>query len=143
MPPILALDIVRLLRPTWPSNSADKSIAPAKNVISYQTVQFNDGFGNDTTPYQGLPTDELDALWEDMYDRMWYSHHLHPISQFLTLHIGGIGLHLSPDEVDLDQLPKDTEKVPLSGLEDQFLIGLDVFHQLHCLVRGKVPKASR
>jgi len=38
---------------------------------------------------------------------------------------------LTPEEAS--ELPP-TEHVPLEGHTDEYVIGLDVFHQLHCLV---------
>jgi hypothetical protein len=42
-------------------------IAPAHEAIEYETRSFRRGFQNDTSPYQGWPNDESDALWEEMY----------------------------------------------------------------------------
>ena len=44
----------------------------------------------------------------------------------------GITLHI--DEESNDRIPKKSEHVPVRGYENEYLVGLDVFHQLHCLV---------
>ncbi len=39
------------------------------------------------------------------------------------------------DEKSAIRLINRTEHAPVSGSETDYVIGLDVFHQLHCLVR--------
>jgi len=43
----------------------------------------------------------------------------------------GLSIHISASEHAL--LLNKTERIPIPGLESQYLMGVDVFHQLHCL----------
>ncbi|KAF4626229.1 hypothetical protein G7Y89_g11930 [Cudoniella acicularis] len=83
--------------------------SPAQSEIEYETVMFSGSFGDDLTEYQGWPNDYNDQLWRDTYS----------------------ALHISDEENS--KLYNTTERVTIEGMEDQFLIGMDVFHQLHCL----------
>lgn len=44
--------------------------APAQDALEYKTVVFNSNSKNDTTIYQGLPSEEVDSAWEDLYRGM-------------------------------------------------------------------------
>lgn len=44
------------------------------------------------------------------------------------------GLFTYIDEETASLLPNVTSRVAEPGLEDQYMVVLDVFHQLHCLV---------
>jgi len=44
-----------------------KIIAPAQHVLKYETNKFHEGFGWDTSIYQGPPSPELDAAWGELY----------------------------------------------------------------------------
>jgi hypothetical protein len=44
----------------------------------------------------------------------------------------GVTFHI-PDEA-AQRLLNKTERVPVPGYEKEYMVGLDVFHQLHCLV---------
>ncbi|KIN09166.1 hypothetical protein OIDMADRAFT_111443, partial [Oidiodendron maius Zn] len=87
--------------------------APAQDVISYKTTVFAENFVT-KGPYMGreedgLPTDEVDRLWEDLYQY-------------------GIS-HIPANEAA--RLPNRTTAIPT--MPNDFVIQLDVFHQLHCL----------
>ncbi|MCJ1227899.1 hypothetical protein MMC12_004558 [Toensbergia leucococca] len=87
--------------------------APAQEVIEYETRVFAENFIS-KGPYMGredtgIPTNETDALWEDLF-------------QFGVSQIPYSQARL---------LPNATELIPGTG--DQYIIELDVFHQLHCL----------
>lgn len=45
-------------------------VAPASHLIQYERLKFQTAIGNDTSPYQGWPNDEIDARWQDMYNGM-------------------------------------------------------------------------
>jgi len=84
--------------------------SPARDAIEYQTTVFVSSFGEHKTKYQGPPTDEVDENWDELYD--------------------AVGI----TRIDRDmakQLPNRT--VPIPGDIDHYIVGLDVFHQLHCL----------
>jgi hypothetical protein len=58
-------------------------------------------------------------------------------SRFIT---EGISVHIDADSQAL--IPGKSEHVPHPGFENEYMIGLDVFHQLHCLVSCPVPCMS-
>ncbi|UNI18540.1 hypothetical protein JDV02_004803 [Purpureocillium takamizusanense] len=91
----------------WPG-----SYSPAEEAVKYVPRQFLAAFGKETSPYQGWPTDEQDQMWEDMYI---------------------YGTTFQIDQKEHDRLINKTEHVAIPGLEDKYMTGLDVFHQLHCL----------
>ncbi|KAG8156552.1 hypothetical protein KVR01_013656 [Diaporthe batatas] len=64
------------------------------------------------TEYQGFPSDELDARWEDLY---------------------AAPMNNAVEKEKAMKLANKTLHVPLPGLEDKYMMLLDVFHQLHCL----------
>jgi hypothetical protein len=86
--------------------------SPAENAVEYTPLVFKLGTGHSVSAYQGFPTDEVDRLWEDLYK-------------------DGAFLHI--DEEAGNRLLNQSVRVPVIGYENDFLVGLDVFHQLHCL----------
>jgi hypothetical protein len=42
--------------------------APAQDAVTYEIKVFHSSFNDDRTPYQGPPTDAVDAAWEDLYN---------------------------------------------------------------------------
>ena len=83
----------------------------------------------DGLPDAGIPTNETDALWEDLY--LSKSIFFDPFFGRLTNHASFIvGVSQIPYS-SARQLPNATELIP--GTEDQYIVELDVFHQLHCL----------
>ncbi|KAK2871713.1 hypothetical protein FQN49_002898 [Arthroderma sp. PD_2] len=84
--------------------------SPANEAISYKYVKFDSGVEGGFTPYQGRPTKENNALWDELY--------AHEQS------------HITADEARL--LPnRTTAELPYPG--SGYLIVLNVFHNLHCL----------
>ena len=52
--------------------------APARSAIKYKNLVFTAGIEGDVSPYQGWPTKENDALWEELHrceERPMHSHH--------------------------------------------------------------------
>jgi hypothetical protein len=97
--------------------------------VEYETKVFQHGFGNETTKYQGWPNDDIDREWEEMYSSKftpstWFGLCL-SITEGVTLHV---------DSKMHDQIAAKSEHIPIPGFEGEYMIGLDVFHQLHCLV---------
>lgn len=43
-------------------------LAPADHVVKYEVKTFNFGIGDDLSPFQQAPSDELDEMWEDLYN---------------------------------------------------------------------------
>jgi len=85
--------------------------SPVNDLIEYQTVKFySSNPGPGYSPWQGPPSPEKDKLWIDLFE-----------------YIGITAI----DKASADQLPEATTPIP--GHEEQYVVELDVFHQLHCL----------
>ncbi|KAL4993635.1 hypothetical protein BDV10DRAFT_198160 [Aspergillus recurvatus] len=83
--------------------------SPANRILRYKPQTFSSGFGDERTPYMGPPTDAYDRAWEDLYN---------------------YGIIKIPRS-DAAQLVNHT--LPLSSEPGQYVVEIDVFHQLHCL----------
>ncbi|KAL1988632.1 hypothetical protein VTN96DRAFT_8332 [Rasamsonia emersonii] len=82
--------------------------SPANEAVEYIPQQrFRAALFNNT-PYMGYPTDETDKLWSDLYN---------------------FGISKISEE-EAKKLPSPT--LPIPGTKD-YLIELDVWHELHCL----------
>jgi hypothetical protein len=44
-------------------------LAPAAHVVSYETVLFTQGEGDDKTEYQDPPSEAIDEKWAELFDR--------------------------------------------------------------------------
>ncbi|KAH8889433.1 hypothetical protein GQ53DRAFT_652198 [Thozetella sp. PMI_491] len=100
----LALIVVTTRRPT------DLSLgvySPASHLVEYYTTNITTAFMT-KTPYMGFPTNETDQLWEDLYQFG---------DSFIT-------------EEEANRLAYPTINQPGT---DNYIIQLEVFHQLHCL----------
>ncbi|KAK4455394.1 hypothetical protein QBC34DRAFT_389824 [Podospora aff. communis PSN243] len=111
----------------WRPTSKDPSLqlySPANHVVEYITRRFNRSRGDDKTPFQGWPSDEVDQQWASLYNP---------------------GMLSAIDADSASLLPDETERLPLQGRETEYAITLDVFHQLHCLdiVRMALYKEDR
>ncbi|KAJ6785076.1 hypothetical protein PWT90_08530 [Aphanocladium album] len=89
--------------------------SPASDAVEYVESRFKIAFIKDESPYQGWPDDEKDQLWQDMYSS------------------DEEGMAIRIDEAAAQKLINTTEHAPVPGLEKDYMVGLDVFHQLHCL----------
>ncbi|KAF5327876.1 hypothetical protein D9619_003923 [Psilocybe cf. subviscida] len=78
-------------------------------AIKYEIRTFTFGVDGDFSPYQGVPSSELDHLWEALYS---------------------VGFQRISKN-DAARLPNKTSPIP--GDADGYITELDVFHQLHCL----------
>ncbi|KAL9071438.1 MAG: hypothetical protein Q9157_005471 [Trypethelium eluteriae] len=86
--------------------------SPAQDILAYKVVTFSNAMQDDRSKYQGLPTDEVDEAWEGLYSK-----------EIIT----------KIEEEQAKKLPDTT-----LGLHDepgQYVVGLEVFHQLQCLDR--------
>ncbi|KAI9157976.1 Cyclochlorotine biosynthesis protein R [Paramyrothecium foliicola] len=83
--------------------------SPAQSAVEYKTVVFNGGLRGDKTAYQGS-SDEVNARWEALYNEIGMS-------------------QISAKAAS--RLPNAT--TPVAGDPSQYMVELDVFHQLHCL----------
>lgn len=107
--------------------------APAKNILEHELVRFKK-IRHEKTLFDGPPSDEVDKAWKELYD-----------CTFLT------SLCLSPKIIfifDLDSfsaISKSEAALILNGTEaftgdeKHYVVQLDVFHQLHCLVNISSP----
>ncbi|RAH46174.1 oxidase ustYa family protein [Aspergillus brunneoviolaceus CBS 621.78] len=86
--------------------------APVNPLVEYETRTFYRSRGDNKSPFQGWPDDEKDRLWLESYHS---------------------GLFTYVDREAAMKLPNVTSRVAEPGLEDQYMVVLDVFHQLHCL----------
>lgn len=93
-------------------------------------VVFRLGTGHAVSAYQGFPTDETDRLWEELYAGKKPPHCLY--ATVLISSIDGAFLHVDQDAGN--RLLNKSVKAPVVGYENDLMVGLDVFHQLHCLV---------
>ncbi|OKL63821.1 hypothetical protein UA08_01095 [Talaromyces atroroseus] len=82
----------------------------APEILEWQPQVFKSNFHEDRTPWQGPPSDTVDKAWDDLYQN-----------------IGIVTVNKSLAA----KLPDETIEVP--GLDGQYVLGLGVFHQLHCL----------
>ncbi|SCO22123.1 uncharacterized protein FFE2_15161 [Fusarium fujikuroi] len=88
----------------------DHVYSPVEELVHYKNLVFTTGFGSERTPYQGPPTPERDALWDDLY------------------------LNFGISRIPRDSAAKLMNKtLPIPGEPGQYVIELNVFHQLHCL----------
>ncbi|KAL4869451.1 hypothetical protein BDV12DRAFT_196294 [Aspergillus spectabilis] len=83
---------------------------PAQRLIEYELRHFGHHAG-DPSPYLGEPSAELDVAWDDLYPSLYQ---LIPQVQAAQLHNSTIIFSHNP--------------------ECRYMVDLDVFHQLHCLV---------
>ena len=52
--------------------------------------------------------------------------------RYFNILVAGTSIRI--DEEQHSHLINKTEHVPVLGMEEDYILGLDVFHQLHCLV---------
>jgi hypothetical protein len=107
--------------------------APAYEAIEYKIVVFPDNLNNKGSymaqTSSGVPGNDTDMLWEYLYSCM-YNTLVQSWLAILTSLINLVGLS-SIYAVAAGKLPNSTVSVP--GHPDQYVIKLDVFHQLYCL----------
>jgi hypothetical protein len=75
----------------------------------------------------GFPTNKTDELWEDLYNCKYLS--LEASERFFS-HFRSVGIS-TISEKEAKKLTIPTMEVP--GRKGEYLVQLDVFHQLHCL----------
>ncbi|KAF7865303.1 hypothetical protein EAF04_006280 [Stromatinia cepivora] len=86
--------------------------SPGNQLVEYKLKRFYRSRGDDLSPYQGWPDDDKDRLWLEAYNP-------------------GLFSHIDAESAAL--LTSKTSRVAQPGLEDRYMVVLDVFHQLHCL----------
>ncbi|KAJ3737768.1 hypothetical protein DFJ43DRAFT_23524 [Lentinula guzmanii] len=83
--------------------------SPAQEAIEYNLLKFAFGFGDDITPYQGVPSPQVDAAWSALYP--------YPAAA-----------------VPKSEAAKMANKTsPIPGDETNYMVIPEVFHTLHCL----------
>ncbi|ROW02159.1 hypothetical protein VSDG_02340 [Cytospora chrysosperma] len=97
--------------PTSHQPPTDLMYALAADQIDYRLETTYASQDSPESDYQGWPDDEKDRLWED-YEK---------------------GNRIRIDREMAEKLPYTTVQVPLEEYKDDFLVGLSVFHDLHCL----------
>ncbi|KAK7028988.1 hypothetical protein VNI00_014698 [Paramarasmius palmivorus] len=83
--------------------------SPAQEAVEYTIVKFHSAFGSDIPIYDREPSKEVDAAWLSLYE---YAYNQVPRDQAALI-------------------PNKT--YPVLDSDGQYMIALDVFHQLHCL----------
>ncbi|KAF7978949.1 hypothetical protein HWV62_44173 [Athelia sp. TMB] len=109
----VGLNVVLLLATAYLAVKQSQSIewkAPAREAVVHELVQFA-SVRHTKSPFDGPPNDEVDAAWHELY---------------------AAGISAIPKSAAA-LLPNRTEAY--TGDEKHYIIELDVFHQLHCLVR--------
>ncbi|KAF7334528.1 hypothetical protein MVEN_02282600 [Mycena venus] len=106
-------------RPIYLSRPLTVSKAPAQQAVVYKTVKFHRGLEDDIPIYERPPSAEVDQAWEELY-------------QYAASRIP------KPEAV---QMTNTTW--PILHEEGNYVMALDVFHQLHCLVRPVLHPLSR
>ncbi|KAI0969597.1 hypothetical protein F4678DRAFT_473799 [Xylaria arbuscula] len=91
--------IVCLLYGSLPDPSL-QLYSPVNHLIEYVPRKFQRSRGDDKTPYQGWPSDEIDRQWEESYSASMLS---------------------VIDAKTASLLPENTERLPLEGREDHCL----------------------
>ncbi|KAJ7659338.1 hypothetical protein DFH06DRAFT_990005 [Mycena polygramma] len=93
-----------------PYGFPEASYSPAQEAIAYKTVKFHRGLQDDIPIYERPPSAAVDQAWEGLYE-------------------------YAASRVPKSEVVKMTNKTwPILNEEGNYVIALDVFHQLHCLV---------
>ncbi|KAJ7922460.1 hypothetical protein B0H13DRAFT_1603672 [Mycena leptocephala] len=86
-----------------------RSPAPAQHMVEYNTIKFHRGLQDDIPIYERMPSAEVDAAWEELYA---YAASRVPKSEVVKM---------------------INATWPVLREEGNYVIALEVFHQLHCL----------
>jgi hypothetical protein len=93
-----------------------RTTAPAAEAIEYHDVVFKRDFGPEArlfSDYAGWPSDDLDQKWDELYYR-----------GFAAI-----------DAESHEHLLNKSVNTPVEGFQDTYMVTLDVFHELYCLVK--------
>lgn len=107
------------------------SYSPARSAVRYVEGVFNTTQGSDS-PYVGT-ANITNEMWDFVYETFEFGLGLHLLMIiFRTADVGD--QMITPEELKLLGKPETSIKVkhPKTGVEG-YRIGLEVFHQLHCL----------
>ncbi|PTB48341.1 hypothetical protein M431DRAFT_100297 [Trichoderma harzianum CBS 226.95] len=90
--------------------ASHQAYSPAQNEIEYKLTKFHTNIVDAPDEFQGGPSEILNKAWDGLFN---------------------FGISTIP-KGQAKLLPNYTSPVP--GHEDEYIVELDVFHQLHCLV---------
>lgn len=121
-------------------------LALGQDIIEHRVERayIGPGFSKDwvPSPYQGWPTDENDALW-----KKYEGPSRKTVTNIFTfanfVHLRAAGSHIRITKEEAAHLDNPTVHFPTEEYKDQYMVGLVVFHQLHCvsnLRRALYPK---
>ncbi|KAF8157320.1 hypothetical protein K438DRAFT_1732313 [Mycena galopus ATCC 62051] len=92
-----------------PYGFPEAGYSPAQHTIEYNTVKFHRGLHDDIPIYELAPSGEVDAAWQELYA-------------------------YAASRVPKSEAVKMTNSTwPVLHEEGNYVIALEVFHQLHCL----------
>ncbi|KAJ7479760.1 hypothetical protein FB451DRAFT_1131033 [Mycena latifolia] len=92
-----------------PRGFPEAGYSPAQHMIEYRTVKFHRGLQGDIPIYERSPSAEVDQAWEELYA-------------------------YAASRVPKSEVVKMTNTTwPILHEEGNYVLALDVFHQLHCL----------
>ncbi|KAJ7113012.1 hypothetical protein C8R44DRAFT_984859 [Mycena epipterygia] len=92
-----------------PLSFPEAGYSPAQHMITYQTVKFHRGLQEDIPIYERPPSAEVDEAWRKLYA-------------------------YAASRVPKSEVVKMTNNTwPILREEGNYVLALDVFHQLHCL----------
>jgi hypothetical protein len=101
-----------------------------ESVVEYEVVKFHRGFGHDIPIYEMPPSAEVDKAWKDLYqDCMSTTLFVSEVSLTMTFILD---LASKATRAEAEQM---VNKTILIQDKSGYMVGIDVFHQLHCLVR--------
>ncbi|KAF2432523.1 hypothetical protein EJ08DRAFT_121098 [Tothia fuscella] len=110
---ILNIFFLGVIIATYTKPCKDPSLpfySPAEKLVEYQPRVFSESFEEQRTEYQGVPNDERDKLWLDMYEA------------FIAI----------PAE-QRRLLANATERMPWEPFRGDLMSALSIGHQMHCL----------
>lgn len=105
--------------------------------IRFQREGFHDGRHNDLTSYEGYPNEENNAVWDLLLEGKYFA--AIPQCQY----IGFQWIDVSNLSVGVVGISKQENSRLLNGTatarkdQKQYVVELELFHQLHCLVRTR------
>lgn len=112
--------------------------APAQHVVHNEEVVFTSGFGLERSEYIGPPSPERDALWDSLYNCQCNPRDLKQdldSQKSLTESRPTVGV----SRISRGSASKLVNKtVPIPDDPGYYVVELNVFHQLHCLVSPEI-----
>ena len=135
----IALSVYIILTRTWGSNRFQQTMlfpsqmtySPAQSEIEYVVRAFDHNLVN--SPIEFQDPDTVDAAWAGLYDgELHRTMHIYE-SHFNTDDVGAVGGASALELEEAKRTPNETIEV-IHDKSHGYMVQLDVFHQLHCLV---------